>query len=173
MTLQTGRDDLGGVEYQEVATAQNLPEISDVMVMALSGSFIDEQKSRGVPWFTGALRHQFTGVRIIQVVDMHGGVFATSLGVQPEISVLHCGGHGEHAGMAKKLSIEQCFAAVEKAIADLEDGELPLETSLSVYEAGLKSVRQARTHLDAFAKRLEALRQLEEDALADDDAAEE
>lgn len=69
--------------------------------------------------------------------------------------------------MAKKPTIEQCFAAVEKAIADLEDGELPLEASLSVYELGLKNVRQARAHLDAFAKRLEAMGDLEEDALDD------
>ena len=71
--------------------------------------------------------------------------------------------------MPKKPSIEECFAAVEKAIADLEDGDLPLETSLGVYEAGLKSVRQARDHLNAFAKRLEAMRQLEEEVLAVDD----
>ena len=69
--------------------------------------------------------------------------------------------------MAKKPTIEQCFAAVEKAISDLEDGELPLETSLSVYEAGLKHVRQAHA-LDAFAKRLEAMRELEEGGQADD-----
>lgn len=75
--------------------------------------------------------------------------------------------------MAKTPSIEQCFAAVEKAIADLEDGELPLESSLAVYEAGLKSVRQARQHLDAFAKRLEAMRALEEAVLADEGGEEE
>ena len=48
--------------------------------------------------------------------------------------------------MAKKPTIEQCFAAVEQAISDLEDGELPLEASLSVYESGLKAcVRRGRT----------------------------
>lgn len=74
--------------------------------------------------------------------------------------------------MAKNPPIEQCFAAIEKAITDLEDGELPLENSLAVYEAGLKHVRQARQHLDAFAKRLAAMRELEASALgdADDDA---
>ena len=45
--------------------------------------------------------------------------------------------------------------------------------SLSVYESGLKSVRQARAHLDAFAKRLEAMRELEEEAFDDADDDEE
>jgi exodeoxyribonuclease VII small subunit len=69
--------------------------------------------------------------------------------------------------MAKTPDIETCFAAIEKAIASLEDGQLPLDKALSTYEKGLTSVRQARSHLDAFAERLAALR---EDA--DDDGQE-
>lgn len=66
--------------------------------------------------------------------------------------------------MPKVPPIEDCFAAIEQAINDLEDGELPLEASLGVYESALKHVRLARQHLDGFAKRLEAMREEAEDA---------
>lgn len=61
--------------------------------------------------------------------------------------------------MAKQAqSIEDHFALIEQAIAALEAGELPLEDSLTRYEAGLKAVRQARGLLDRYAARLEELR---------------
>lgn len=71
--------------------------------------------------------------------------------------------------MPKNPPIEACFAAIEQAIEDLDGEELPLEKSLAVYEAGLKHVRLARQHLDSFARRLEELRDLEDETLSEDE----
>ena len=60
--------------------------------------------------------------------------------------------------MAKQPSIEDQFTVIEEAIAALETGDLALEEALSRYEAGLKSVRQAKAQLDRYAARLEELR---------------
>jgi exodeoxyribonuclease VII small subunit len=60
--------------------------------------------------------------------------------------------------MAKTHSIEDHLALIETAIAALEAGDLPLEESLTRYEAGLKSVRLARSLLDRYSARLDELR---------------
>lgn len=60
--------------------------------------------------------------------------------------------------MAKPPAIEDHFATIEQAVAALESGDLPLEEALARYEAGLKSVRQAKALLDRYAARLEELR---------------
>jgi exodeoxyribonuclease VII small subunit len=60
--------------------------------------------------------------------------------------------------MAKVPSIEEQFAVIEDAIAALEAGDLGLEEALTRYEAGLKSVRQAKAQLDRYAAKLEELR---------------
>lgn len=60
--------------------------------------------------------------------------------------------------MAKQPSIEDQFTVIEDAIAALETGDLALEEALGRYEAGLKSVRQAKAQLDRYAARLEELR---------------
>ena len=60
--------------------------------------------------------------------------------------------------MARTTSIEDHFRAIEEAVAALEEGELPLEEALTRYEAGLKSVRAAKTLLDRYAARLTELR---------------
>jgi exodeoxyribonuclease VII small subunit len=60
--------------------------------------------------------------------------------------------------MAKQTSIEDHFATIEEAVRALESGELPLEEALARYEAGLKSVRQAKSMLDRYAARLDELR---------------
>jgi len=60
--------------------------------------------------------------------------------------------------MPKQPSIEDQFSVIEEAIAALEIGDLALEDALERYEAGLKSVRQAKAQLDRYAARLEELR---------------
>lgn len=60
--------------------------------------------------------------------------------------------------MAKPVAIEELFQQIEEAVGALESGELPLEESLSRFEAGLKAMRQARSVLDRYAARLEELR---------------
>ncbi len=62
------------------------------------------------------------------------------------------------AKSANPLSIEDHFNAIEQAVAALEGGELPLEDSLTRYEAGLKAVRAAKLMLDRYAARLTELR---------------
>ncbi len=62
------------------------------------------------------------------------------------------------AKTANPLSIEDHFNAIEQAVAALEGGELPLEDSLTRYEAGLKAVRAAKQMLDRYAARLTELR---------------
>ena len=59
--------------------------------------------------------------------------------------------------MAKQPSIEDQFTVIEAAIAALETGDLGLEEALARYEAGLKSVRQAKAQLDRYVARLEEL----------------
>ncbi len=60
--------------------------------------------------------------------------------------------------MAKPPSIEDHFAQIEAAVEALESGDLPLEEALARYEAGLKSLRLAKTQLDRYTARLEELR---------------
>ena len=60
--------------------------------------------------------------------------------------------------MAKQVTIEDQFRAIEEAVHALEGGELPLEESLKRYESGLKAVRAAKTQLDAYQARLEELK---------------
>ena len=71
--------------------------------------------------------------------------------------------------MSDQPNIEACFAHIEEAVAALEDGDLELERALAVYEGGLAHIRQAKLQLDAFAERLQALR---EEADGDDDEVE-
>ncbi len=60
--------------------------------------------------------------------------------------------------MAKKVTIEESFARLEKLVEQLESGELSLDEALQRYEDGLKQIRQARHVLDAYAERVERLR---------------
>lgn len=59
---------------------------------------------------------------------------------------------------APSASIEDHFHAIEEAVAALEGGDLPLEDSLTRYEAGLKAVKAAKIMLDRYAARLTELR---------------
>ncbi len=69
------------------------------------------------------------------------------------------------AKSATPLSIEDHFRSIEEAVSALEGGELPLEDSLTRYEAGLKAVRAAKQMLDRYAARLTELRGEDESPL--------
>lgn len=60
--------------------------------------------------------------------------------------------------MPKPMSLQDCFAEIEAAVHELEDGDLPLEAAFTCYEAGLKRLREARAQLDRYQARFEELR---------------
>jgi len=59
--------------------------------------------------------------------------------------------------MAKKESFESALHALERAVAQLESGELPLEESLRCFEQGVKSAGRCREALQSVETRVELL----------------
>lgn len=48
----------------------------------------------------------------------------------------------------EKLSFEEAFAQLEKVISALEEGSLPLEEAIALFERGTKLANQCSTKLD-------------------------
>jgi exodeoxyribonuclease VII small subunit len=59
----------------------------------------------------------------------------------------------------KELSFEQAMERLEKLVAELEGGDLPLERSLRIFEEGVRLVRFCSDRLHAAERRV---RELEE-----------
>ena len=61
--------------------------------------------------------------------------------------------------MAKqeKLTFEMALATLEKIVAEIEQGKVPLEESIEKYSEGIRLVRQCRTILDAAEKKIQLL----------------
>ena len=59
----------------------------------------------------------------------------------------------------KEESFEQAVKGLEKIVQSLEDGELPLEESLSLFEEGIRLTRVCSERLDKAEKRIEILTQ--------------
>jgi exodeoxyribonuclease VII small subunit len=57
--------------------------------------------------------------------------------------------------MAK--TFEQSLDELEKIVKQLEDGDLPLEKSLELFEAGVKLSRECRERLTSAERRIEML----------------
>ena len=57
--------------------------------------------------------------------------------------------------MAK--TFEQSLDELEKIVKQLEDGDLPLEKSLELFEAGVKLSRECRERLTNAERRIEVL----------------
>jgi exodeoxyribonuclease VII small subunit len=57
--------------------------------------------------------------------------------------------------MAK--SFESSLAELEKVVKKLEDGDLPLEESLKLFETGVKLVRECKQRLSNAERRIEIL----------------
>ena len=57
--------------------------------------------------------------------------------------------------MAK--TFEQSLKELEKIVSQLEDGDLPLEKSLELFEAGVKLSRECRERLTQAERRIEIL----------------
>jgi len=54
-------------------------------------------------------------------------------------------------------SFEVSLAELEKIVAKLEDGDLPLEQSLELFEKGIKLSRECRSRLANAERRIEIL----------------
>jgi exodeoxyribonuclease VII small subunit len=54
-------------------------------------------------------------------------------------------------------TFESSLAALEKIVAQLESGDLPLEESLKLFEAGVKLSRECRERLTDAERRIEVL----------------
>jgi exodeoxyribonuclease VII small subunit len=55
------------------------------------------------------------------------------------------------------LKFEDCLARLEKIVAALEAGNLPLEESLKVFEEGVGLARHCARYLDQAERRIEIL----------------
>ena len=49
----------------------------------------------------------------------------------------------------EKLSFEEAFRELELTVQQLEDGDLPLEQAISLYERGMKLAQHCNDALDA------------------------
>lgn len=55
------------------------------------------------------------------------------------------------------LSFEGALDQLEETVAQLEEGEMPLEAALELFEAGVKLSRQCGATLEAAERRIEVL----------------
>jgi len=60
-------------------------------------------------------------------------------------------------GPKKALKFEKALEELERIVARLEKGNLPLEESLQLFEQGIKSARECRAYLEEAEKRVEIL----------------
>lgn len=58
----------------------------------------------------------------------------------------------------KKPTFEQAMARLEEIVTGLEQGDLPLDESLSLYEEGAKLMKQCNTLLDKAEQKVMKLR---------------
>lgn len=57
----------------------------------------------------------------------------------------------------KKQTFEASLKKLEKIVSQLEDGDLPLEESLKLFEDGVKLSRECRERLEQAERRIEVL----------------
>ena len=57
----------------------------------------------------------------------------------------------------KAVKFEKALEELERIVARLEKGNLPLEESLQCFEQGIKSARECRAYLEEAEKRVEIL----------------
>ncbi len=59
--------------------------------------------------------------------------------------------------MAKKMTLEESFDALDVIIGELQGGELTLEESFQKYEAGMKLIKNCNDSIDKVEKKLMVL----------------
>ncbi len=57
----------------------------------------------------------------------------------------------------KKLSFEQALTNLEKIVAEVEQGNVPLEKSLEKYARGMELIKHCREILDQAEKQIETI----------------
>ncbi|MDX2051750.1 MAG: exodeoxyribonuclease VII small subunit [Polyangiaceae bacterium] len=70
------------------------------------------------------------------------------------------GGHAEQAEAGG--SFEASIARLSEIVDKLEDGELPLDASLALFEEGVRLARASQARLDLAEKRVEQLLSIDE-----------
>jgi exodeoxyribonuclease VII small subunit len=58
----------------------------------------------------------------------------------------------------EEKTFEQLLAEVEKIVASLQDGDVPLEEAMALYEKGFAMVREAQERLGRAKQKLEILK---------------
>ena len=61
--------------------------------------------------------------------------------------------------MAEQLTIEEIFAKLDEIVRRMDDGEVSLEESFSLYETGMKLVKEAGERIDLVEKKIRVLRE--------------
>lgn len=64
---------------------------------------------------------------------------------------------GQAASATEEVSFETALEQLEGTVARLEEGEMPLEEALELFEAGVKLSRQCSTTLEEAERRIEIL----------------
>ena len=71
----------------------------------------------------------------------------------------------ENRKESSPLSLEENMEQLKNVLQDLESGEHSLEESFSLYERGIKLVRQANAQIDLVEKKIQVLK--EDDSYGD------
>ncbi|MCR5370846.1 MAG: exodeoxyribonuclease VII small subunit [Clostridium sp.] len=61
--------------------------------------------------------------------------------------------------MAEQLTIEQIFAELDRIVRTMDDGEVSLEDSFTLYETGMKLVKEAGERIDLVEKKIRVLQE--------------
>lgn len=59
--------------------------------------------------------------------------------------------------MAKKVTVEESFDALDEIISELQSGELTLEESFKKYEEGMKMIKGCSEAIDKVEKKLQII----------------
>lgn len=54
----------------------------------------------------------------------------------------------------KKISVEEHFSRIEETISQMEDGDISLDQSFSLYQQGIKEIKVVNDMLDAMEKEM-------------------
>ena len=70
--------------------------------------------------------------------------------------------------MAAKMTYEQAMARLEEIVAKLDDGSLPLDESIKLFEKGMELSNDCRKTLNTARQKIITLTEAEKEAESDD-----